>query len=521
MILNLKHMKNAKVLLLFVSFLVLTAFTGGFGIKAAHAAGTNYYVSASGNDSNAGTIASPWKTVQKAANTVAAGDTVNVRGGIYNEKITMNVSGSAAGGFITFQNYPGETAIIDGTGLSVSGTEAMVNITNKDYIIIKGFEIRNYSTSTSGTMAVGVFVTGYGSHIEIRNNNVHDIKTLVNTTNGGDAHGIAVYGTAAPSSINNVIIDGNTLTNLRLGSSESLVVNGNVDTFQITNNLIHDNNNIGIDVIGFEGKSPNTAYDQARNGLVKGNTVYNITSYGNPAYGNDYAADGIYVDGGKDTVIEDNYSYTNDIGIELASEHNGKSTSNITIRSNVVYNNNYTGVAIGGYDTNRGSTVNCKIINNTIYKNDTKSLDGGQLLVQYDTQNNTIENNILVASASNILIANDYTQNTGNVVDYNLFYSSSASYTIAWKNVQYTSFASYKTGTGNDAHSIFADPKFVSAPTNLHLLSTSPAIDTGLTNAALNGAYDIDGEARAQGTSVDIGADEFTSSATPTPTPTP
>ena len=56
-----------------------------------------------------------------------------------------------------------------------------------------------------------------------------------------------------------------------------------MDTWSVTNNLIHDNNNIGIDAIGFEGVFPNSAYDQARNGEISGNIVYNITSNDNPA----------------------------------------------------------------------------------------------------------------------------------------------------------------------------------------------------------------------------------------------
>ena len=70
------------------------------------------------------------------------------------------------------------------------------------------------------------------------------------------------------------------------GCSETMSINGNVQYWTVSNNLIHDNNNIGIDAIGFEGTSPNSATDQARDGSIVGNTVYNITSYGNPAYGN-------------------------------------------------------------------------------------------------------------------------------------------------------------------------------------------------------------------------------------------
>ena len=46
-----------------------------------------------------------------------AGDTVYVMGGVYNEVVTFANSGSATAGYITFESYPGQTAIVDGTGL--------------------------------------------------------------------------------------------------------------------------------------------------------------------------------------------------------------------------------------------------------------------------------------------------------------------------------------------------------------------------------------------------------------------
>src|SRR5947207_14951625 len=79
--------------------------------------GIAFYVSTTGNDSNPGTILSPWRTIQHAANSVQAGDTVYVRGGVYNESVNISASGSAIAGPITFQTFPGENAIVDGTGL--------------------------------------------------------------------------------------------------------------------------------------------------------------------------------------------------------------------------------------------------------------------------------------------------------------------------------------------------------------------------------------------------------------------
>ncbi|HEX2997714.1 MAG TPA: DUF1565 domain-containing protein, partial [Anaerolineales bacterium] len=252
-----------------------------------------HYVATSGNDSNAGTLSAPWKTVQKAASVATAGSVVCVRGGTYNEKVTVNVSG-AAGAYITFQSYPGETAVLDGTGITVpDGDNGMIYIKDRAYVVIKGFEVRNYKTSTTGRVPIGIRLTGTSHHIEIRDNKVHHIEHNGTASEGTDAHGIAVHGTSGTTSLDNIIIDGNQLYNLKLGSSEALVINGNVTNWQVTNNVIHDTNNIGIDAIGFEGTAPSN--DQARDGLIAYNDVYNINSAGNPAYGNERSAGCIYV----------------------------------------------------------------------------------------------------------------------------------------------------------------------------------------------------------------------------------
>lgn len=58
---------------------------------------------------------------------------------------------------------------------------------------------------------------------------------------------------------------------MKLGLSEVIAVNGNIDSFEVTNNKVHDNNNIGIALIGHEGVSPVAALDQARSGIIRNN----------------------------------------------------------------------------------------------------------------------------------------------------------------------------------------------------------------------------------------------------------
>jgi len=93
--------------------------------------GLSFYVSTTGSDTNAGTSAAPWKTIQHAANEAIAGDTVFVFGGTYHESVNLPHSGSGAAGSIVFRSYPGETAIVDGTGVTCcsDSIQGLFNIT--------------------------------------------------------------------------------------------------------------------------------------------------------------------------------------------------------------------------------------------------------------------------------------------------------------------------------------------------------------------------------------------------------
>jgi len=490
------------------------SISAGITIAATPGVAGEFYVATDGDDSSPGTLSAPWQTVQKAASTVPAGSTVYVRNGIYNEQISINVSGSASAGYTTFRNFDNETPVLDGTGLMVPGEDSgMFMIANQKYIIIQGFEIRNYRSTERDIVPVGINIRGTSHHITIRNNLIHNIETNASVDtglSGADAHGIAVYGTHAPESVNNIIIDSNEIHDLKLGSSEAIVVNGNVEMFTISNNVIHDLDNIAIDVIGFEETSPDESFDQARNGIIINNMIYNASSFGNPSYGDEYSADGIYVDGGKDTIIEMNVVYNTDIGVEIASEHRNRSTSNIIVRNNFLYNNILKGIALGGYDQLRGSTENCIIVNNTLYNNDTQQDGSGEIGLGYDTKNNIIKNNIFFTNAQSLFIDNSFKENSGNMVDYNLYFAKAGpdKSSWKWKNKDYENFEEYRTATGNDSHSMFVNPEFVDPDLpDLHLHADSPAIDRG-ESISKSGTTDIDGQDRVQGDRIDIGADE-------------
>lgn len=137
--------------------MVLLAATASGPAQAA-----TYYVATNGNDASTGTIAAPWATIQHAANTVAAGDTVCVRGGTYNEHAVINSSGTLAA-YTWYHPYTGETAIVDGTGLAANLDLVAIS---GNYVRFDGFEVRN---STGNGIA-----PWDNHHIQIINNVVHD-----------------------------------------------------------------------------------------------------------------------------------------------------------------------------------------------------------------------------------------------------------------------------------------------------------------------------------------------------------
>jgi hypothetical protein len=491
--------------------------------------GSTFYVSKSGSNSNSGSYTAPWLTIQHAATTVTAGATVYIETGVYNESVNFPASGTASNP-ITFANYPGQTATIDGTGLSVTGTQGLINIVNQSYITVNGFEIRNYTTSSAKLTPAGIWVTGAGTGVQLLNNLVHNITTT--SEKNGNAFGIAVYGTSS-TPITKLSISGNQVYDLKTGESESLNVDGNVTYFSITNNIVHDNDNIGIDAIGFEGVGP-TGSDQAKYGEISGNTVYNISGINNAGEGNSYDADGLYCDGCAYVVFERNTVYACDLNMEAASEHKGHDSSYVTIRNNVFYDGNTVGISIGGYSNGVGGSDHVVIVNNTLYNNNTKN-EGAEFQIQYhsgDASGNIFENNIVYAGTQNVWIYS-FVKGTSTypappaTLNWNLYYSAAgylSGTSIDWAGKSnYKTYAAYQSGAGEDANSPNANPLFDnlgSTPPNLDVASDSPAVNAGSTNltcsvgycgsaTSIYGSTDYAGNPRVNGSGqINIGAYE-------------
>jgi hypothetical protein len=426
--------------------------------SGARVAGLVYYVDgAQGNDQNDGlTLATAWKTIQKSFDAAVAGSTVMIKGGTYYEQLAVHVSGTA-GNPVTFTNYNNEQVIIDGS--KISGT-TIVTITDKKFLIFRNLTVQNITKNNAVGILVSANKTGGVSDLTFRNVVLKNIKwtssasTTPNSNQNAQPFIAFGFGTAQANAITNLVIDSCEFTGNITGFSESLSLDGNIDGFTITNNKVHDNTNIGIAAIGHYGVSSNSALDQSRNGLIRGNTCFNNVS-------NYATSGGIYVDGGKDIKIDRNITYQNGYGIEIGNEENG-TASNITVTNNLIYLNQVTGLAIGGYDDGTtGQVTNCIIRNNSFFKNNTNN-DGSGEFYMTKASTCTIGNNVFYTNSQNTLFSlENISPQTGNIIDYNDWYTptgNASDININWRNTSYESFTTYKTSTVNSRH---VDPGFL------------------------------------------------------------
>jgi len=279
-----------------------------FCITAIAAQAATYYVDKNSiggkcSDFNNGTsTTTPWCTLGKANSSVAPGDTVYVRAANYYETLSLSKSGTA-GNFITWQNYPGETPIIDGRNGSNGTWQGIVNANGASYWKLIGFEIRNYDE------LVGVYEDSH--HFEIRNNIIHTSGTSSCVIIGNYTH--------------DYLLDGNDIYDCKYAESpglEAVRIMENTYNFMVSNNKVHDSDYIGNNVVG------RTRNGLPQKGVVRGNTLSNN---GTPRGGHD-----IYVDSANGIVVEGNRSTNHfDTGITLQAEERVCANTKNIIRKNI------------------------------------------------------------------------------------------------------------------------------------------------------------------------------------------
>ena len=433
------------------------------------AQGATYYVAPGGSDSDPGTEESaPWATIQHAADTLVAGDTVYIKAGTYPERVVPAHSG-IAGHEIVYAACPGATVTIDGAGIALPDWLAgLFDVSGRSHIRIRGLRVIHAGTNDN---SVGILMDG-ASHITVEN--CHTCYTW--------SSGIAAFGGGSAVGSSNITIVGNTVelacTNSRWRAYQEGISVAGTDTFEVRDNRV-----LGC------GKEGICVKDGSRHGRVVGNLVA------------DARRAGIYVDAWDkhtfDVEIAGNTlrgSRETD-GIQLACEMGGL-LENVRIHDNVAYSNAFCGCSLttNGDDpsvTEHPMNGIC-VLNNTFYGNGWPW--GGGIAVDNPLASNVVvRNNICSQNNGFQLIVATSVPLENVVVDHNLI----------------DGYQGSEGEIDGSAPNLEGDPVFVDPlRADFHLRATSPCIDAGANEPSLPGAVDLDGQPRVFHGRVDVGADE-------------
>ncbi|MBI4557819.1 MAG: right-handed parallel beta-helix repeat-containing protein [Candidatus Hydrogenedentes bacterium] len=427
-------------------------------LEPVNGGGNIFYVSESGLDTNPGTEEAPWRTIQHAADVLTAGQTVRIRAGTYVERVVPQNSGTA-GNEIGYEGFPGEIVTVDGTGVDVPEWGGLIDMGGRQYIRVSGLRVTNVTTNPHNP---GI-LADTASYITIDG-------CFVNNTNDS---GIMIWNS------DHVIIENNEVAAVcQSGYNEGITV-GATNTFEVRNNVVHDNAKEGICV-----------KDGTTNGLVYGNVVYDLSQ-----------RVGIYLDAWDDFVtnVQVFRNIVHDVagdvsgghGIALACESGGYQ-ENISVYNNVVYHNGLNGLTIGYWGDPAPNRVmrNVRVINNTFYDNGTPDWGGGISIENPDAQDIVIRNNIC---------------------SQNQYYQIRTEFAVTGLTIERNLIDGFRGNLDDETRGtdfVEGAAAFVNASNaDFHLTADSPARDAGLATDAPE--VDFDGVARPQGSAVDVGAYEF------------
>ncbi len=427
-----------------------------------------YYVSTLGNNGDVGGISTPWRTLQKAADTVVGGDLVLVATGDYDEVVTVNRSGSGQGSQIIFRSLNQYGAKV--TGFKLQG----------DYITVDGFTLE-----ASTANEYGIIVNGH-HHDTIINCHVLECPKGGINIGGGSSHCNVVSNKLEHNGQWGIRVDG-------------------------SNILIEDNEILGtvqhhpkIPFTGYHGEDADGIRIFGGGHMVRGNYLHdlgNVEDPGNHQATSQYPGDYPHVDCLQSWdrsghhgprvmnhgVIENNrcsLSRASGKGVMISAVDNG--CTDITVANNIF---EYRDIGIA---MDEGTFSNIFIYHN-VFKANLDDPPWGTALYLKNITNYKVLNNIMVdghAEARKII-------GGSGVVDYNL--------------VWYSNGATPVGIPGAGEHEIWGDdPGFLNyigtGGGDYHLQKDSPAIDHGIALAAIQ--TDISGNVRPAG-AYDIGPYEY------------
>jgi hypothetical protein len=267
-----------------------------------------YWVAPNGNDANAGTFRSPFRTIQRAANEVSAGQNVWVRGGTYVEQIDISASGASSAP-IFFRAAPGERPIVDGQGILAPNWGYLVELSG-DYTRLYDIEVRN-------SAGIGLAVTG--TNALVHGCYVHDnYENGVLVTAGGD-NSVVEYCDVFSNAMSNY--QGQLLAGYWAGGLQAAV--GFPSGIIFRHNTVWQNWGEGVSAFECAGATieDNIIHDSYTANIYVSDS-YNVTAQRNL----------IWTD--PDSPM---YGYGDRVGIMLGDEHDEYASHDINILNNIVY----------------------------------------------------------------------------------------------------------------------------------------------------------------------------------------
>ncbi len=258
-------------------------------------------------------------------------------------------------------------------------------------------------------------------------------------------------------------INNNDISHCALSIGEMITLRGT--NFQVYANTVHDNTDAvnsgeGIDVL------------HGTNGEIYNNYIH------------DTKAVAIYLDGANNVKVYNNF-IINPLawGIACTDETGGYGLANLEIYNNILIGSNVNSTsALVITDSGFGNNLR----NISYYNNTVVGWQKGISIAGTGHSGIIFKNNIILGTSQYCI--NSYLT-SGLTLDYNCYYSISGKLAY-WGGTVYTlaQFANYQAASKQDAHSISADPLFVSA-SDFHLQAGSPAIKAG-ENGVTMGAYE-------------------------------
>jgi hypothetical protein len=219
---------------------------------AAAVPAATYYVSTSGNDSNDGSQSSPWRTIQRGANAVQAGDLVLVADGTYGG-VAIDRSGTSSAPIVF--RADGNNVVINSDNPS---TPDNVNIEGADYVTFDGFKVED-GTRAGIRIAVSTGVTIQNNVIQrcgrwgIFTAFTPEIKILDNVCAAAvDEHGIYVSNSDVAQDrpvVRGNECYGNGHNGIQFNGDCTSGGDGTISQALIEDNFVHDNGWKGFSLI--------------------------------------------------------------------------------------------------------------------------------------------------------------------------------------------------------------------------------------------------------------------------------